>query len=390
MNSLVKNTWKWGVPLLVILMLVVACFVDFGSEPAAKTKKNDYAYVETPSITSHDLHTWSGNGDEKNRGGVPSMSTPEYWVGGQTQTAAITGIQTPQQQVTASAAADTGGPAALNSSANGIEISNPSTVMVFTQRGRAHGVGLCMDGVRYRAEAGQSCAEILGYYYTGVQISQTDDARPIRVKGRDGQVRTLSLRDYLYHLAEEPEDYPTEGLKVLYIAARTYTLNVIARGKHTAQGFDICPSGECCQAFDENKDVSKSPNNVKAVDATAGQIVTFNGQPITAAYCGSCGGHTENSEDVFGGAAVPYLRGKPDSYCSRSPRFQNTVEITAGALGSKLGVGSIKVLDLSDRTPGGRVRNAKVTGTSGSKTVKGITLQGALGFKNNLFDYTVK
>jgi len=262
----------------------------------------------------------------------------------------------------------------------------------FVGYGRAHGVGMCMDGVHYRAQAGQNYHQILTYYYTGISFTQTDDNRPIRVQGRDGQVRTLSMHDYLYRLQEEPNDSPMEELKCLYVAARTYTLNVIARGKHAAKGFDICSSGECCQAFDENKNVASYPNNNAAVDSTRGEILTYGGQPITAAYCGSCGGHTENNEDVWGGSAVPYLRGKPDDFCQYSPRFRWTATFAKSDLEARLNsrsdtaVGSLYVLDLTDRTPGGRVHTARIVGSSAAKRVSGSVIQALLGFSNTKFD----
>lgn len=272
----------------------------------------------------------------------------------------------------------------------GSDVPSQDAVFVFKCYGRAHGVGLCMDGVRYRAMAGQSALEIVNAYYTGVTIGAVDDSQIIRVKGRDGGIHSLTMKDYLYHLAEEPEDYPAEGLKVLYMAARAYTLSVIARGKHTGAGYDICSSGDCCQAFDENKDVSKSPNNKAAVDATTGQGLFYQGQPIIAAYCGSCGGHTDNNEDVWGGAAIPYLRGRADSYCSKSPRYLTTKEISVRDLADKLGVSDLKLVDLSNRTPGGRVKNVRIVNSSGEKSISGTSLAQILGFRGNRYEYTFR
>ena len=262
----------------------------------------------------------------------------------------------------------------------------------FLGYGRAHGVGMCMDGVHYRSEAGQGYRQILNYYYTGIAISKVDDNMPVTVKGRDGQVRTLSMRDYLFHLQEEPNDSPMEELKCLYVAARTYLLSCRLRGKHASQGFDVCSSGECCQAFDENKNVAAYPNNNAAVDSTAGEIMTYNGAPITAAYCGSCGGHTENNEDVWGGSPIPYLRGKPDDFCWKSPRFAWKARFTKSELEARLNsrsdtaIGALYVMDLADRTPGGRVRTARLVGSSAIKRVPGSVIQGLLGFSNTKFD----
>lgn len=272
----------------------------------------------------------------------------------------------------------------------GSDVPSQEAVFVFKCYGRAHGVGLCMDGVRYRAMAGQSAADIINAYYTGVTIGAVDDNQIIRVKGRDGGIHSLPFKDYLYHLAEEPEDYPAEGLKVLYMAARAYTLSVIARGKHTGAGYDICASGECCQAFDEGKDVSKSPNNKAAVDATSGQGIFYQGTPIIAAYCGSCGGHTDNNEDVWGGAAIPYLRGRNDSFCSKSPRYLTVKEISVSELADKLGVSGLRLVDLSSRTPGGRVKTVRIVNASGEKSISGTSLAQMLGFRGNRYEYSFR
>ncbi|MBU1671499.1 MAG: SpoIID/LytB domain-containing protein [Actinobacteria bacterium] len=366
-----KETFSFlGFPGLVaiacVLALSIGLLVVRGDGRDLKTMEWKPEWNETPRERPE-----SGS----YRGEAPEQSAPGSAV-----------IQIPAGGTAAApAAASTESSASLSS---GTPVPGGDSVFMFKQYGRAHGVGLCMDGVKYRAAAGQSCMDIINYYYTGVTVRQIDDNQPVTVKGRDGSVRTLSMKEYLYHLAEEPEDYPAEGLKVLYIAARTYVLSCRARGKH--QGYDLCSSGGCCQAFDENKDISKSPNNCAAVDATAGQVLYYADQPITAAYCGSCGGHTENNEDVWGGTAIPYLRGKPDQYCSKSSRYCTTKEISVRDLSGKLGVGTLKMIDLSDRTPGGRVRTAKITGESGSKTMSGKDFAKVLGFGTAKIEYSFK
>jgi SpoIID/LytB domain protein len=359
----------WGLPLLVGLAVVVSLSLVLAlAGNRGKPKTSDTPASEKPRyMMAEEL--------DQGQGGLPAAGTSESNApaGGGQGTSASSGTTS-----VAGATLSDGG-----------EVPGPDAVFVFRGYGRAHGVGLCMDGVLYRAQSGQTYQQILNYYYTGVSIGQTDDGRTVRVKCRDGAVRSYSMKEYLYRLAEEPDSWPPEGLKVLYVAARTYTLNVIARGKHAASGYDICSSGDCCQAFDAGRDLSKVPNSIAAVNATAGQILTYNGAPITAAYCGSCGGHTENNEDVWGGQALPYLRGKPDTFCSRSPRYCGVVEMSVSSLKSKLSgagvsVGDLKLIDLSDRTPGGRVRNVKVVGTSGTKSVSGKTFAKLLNLNTRL------
>jgi SpoIID/LytB domain protein len=358
----------WGFPMLFILLGLIFLIVQIAISDKGPPK------VE---------HTWKPEWNATVRDESPKPSKDDLLAAAAPSSAPAVAQPAPVQ---GSSVASESTP----SLSNGTEVPGPDAIFVFKDYGRAHGVGLCMDGVRYRAVAGQSSLQIINAYYTGVTVQQTDDSRPIRVKGHDGAIHTLPMKEYLYHLAEEPEDYPPEGLKVLYMAARAYTLSVIARGKHAAQGFDICSSGDCCQAFDENKNLAANPNNVHAVDVTAGQALFYGDQPIIAAYCGSCGGHTENNEDVWGAPAIPYLRGKPDSYCSQSPRFCTTKEISARELSSRLGVSDLRLIDLSSRTPGGRVKTARIVGAGGTKNMSGKALGDIFGFRTTRYEYSFR
>ncbi len=107
--------------------------------------------------------------------------------------------------------------------------------ITFFGHGRGHGVGMCMAGVYYRAMRGEQYHDIIRAYYTGVSFSQVSDDMPIRVLCRDNVVRTYPLKEYLYRLQEEPDSWPTQGLRVTMVGARTYALSCIARGKHAGR-----------------------------------------------------------------------------------------------------------------------------------------------------------
>ncbi len=100
--------------------------------------------------------------------------------------------------------------------------------------------------------------------------------------------------------------YPAEALKAQAVAARSEAL--FKRGRHSADGFDLCAE-EHCQAY---LGVCDQPEIAAAVEATRGQIMTYNGRPINAVYHANCGGHTDSSRDIWGGDDVPYLRGVSD------------------------------------------------------------------------------
>ncbi|HEY0726970.1 MAG TPA: SpoIID/LytB domain-containing protein [Pyrinomonadaceae bacterium] len=121
-------------------------------------------------------------------------------------------------------------------------------------------------------------------------------------------VNELGLEDYTRGVVANelsPGGYPAlEAQKAQAIAARTYALK--NRGQFMAQGFDILPTTRS-QVY--RGLTSENPLSTRAVDETRGIIATYAGEPINALYTSTCGGRTEDSENIFN-HAVPYLRGR--------------------------------------------------------------------------------
>jgi SpoIID/LytB domain protein len=199
------------------------------------------------------------------------------------------------------------------------------------------------------------------------------------------------LREYLYRLQEEPDTWPAQGLRVLVVAARTYVLSCIARGKHATDGYDICPYGSCCQAFNEQINPATRPNIVAAVNATAGEIITYNGQPIIAAYDTCCGGYTAGPEEAWGGSPVPYLRPVPDDACAPDEDHDWRVTMSWEDLQNRLNsrpetaVGVLYGVEVLSRWTSGRVKEIRVFGSGGSKVVSGKLFASIVGLQTHFF-----
>jgi len=193
---------------------------------------------------------------------------------------------------------------------------------------------------------------------------------------------------YLKGLAEIPGSWPLEAVKAQAVAARSYAVR--SMGKHAHSNYDICDEVHCqyYSGYDKEQDAGW----VQGVDATAGQVLTYGGQVAQCFYSSSCGGHTDNNEDVWNGTPVPYLRGVPDPYCmdEANPHAHWTVTYTRGEMEALLNahsgsyIGSLYSMDLSDRTPSGRVRTATFTGSAGSKTITGEQLRGYLKLRSSM------
>jgi stage II sporulation protein D len=128
----------------------------------------------------------------------------------------------------------------------------------------------------------------------------------------------------------------------------------------------------------------------KAVNETKGIIVTYNGQVANTLFHSNSGGRTENSEEVWDGVSVPYLRSVESGGEDASKEFKTTVVIKRDdfvkTLESKypdIKIGkdlfsNIKVLNL---TTGGRVGNIKV----GNITLKGTEFRSLFNLRSANF-----
>lgn len=140
-------------------------------------------------------------------------------------------------------------------------------------------------------------------------------------------VNAVSLEDYLLGVVPNELSLPQlEAQKAQAIAARTYAVaNINGFG---SQGFDLLPTvrSQVYQGFS-----SESKMGTQAVTETRGVVATYKGKPITAYYTSTCGGRTENSENIFD-HAEPYLRGVECSLEGRrhfEPFLIKTVRVPA-------------------------------------------------------------
>ncbi|WP_448560931.1 SpoIID/LytB domain-containing protein [Trichothermofontia sp.] len=208
----------------------------------------------------------------------------------------------------------------------------------------------------------------------------------VPVNGGLAAVNYVDLEQYLYSVlgAEMSPNWPQEALKAQAVAARSFALN--RRQKANGRYFDV-EDTTSSQVYRGVKD--EAPTTQAAVNATAGQVLTYNGQVIEAVFHSSSGGHTENVEDVWGNP-LPYLRGVPD-FDQGAPVFQWSKDFTQEQLSRLIsGVGNVISMTPVQKTPQGRVVSMKVVGTAGQRTISGRDLRNALGLRSTLFTVVPK
>jgi stage II sporulation protein D len=173
-------------------------------------------------------------------------------------------------------------------------------------------------------------------------------------------VRTLRVEDYVSRVlsGEAAARTPPAGLEALAIAARTFAF--ANRRRHARDGFDLCDSTHCQVLRDPY------PAARVASDATAGQVLAWQGAPASVFYTASCGGRTERPSAVWPGAAdLPYLPSRRDRGCGGEPRW--TAVITGDDVQRALAAAGYR---------GARLRKLKVRGRAASGRVATLSLEG--------------
>lgn len=131
---------------------------------------------------------------------------------------------------------------------------------------------------------------------------------------RDGETFTEDLEEYVLHVvaAEMPAAFELEALKAQAVAARSYALYCAESGRH--DDGQVCTDFACCQAWSSREELEAAwgdsyEKNLarirEAVDATRGQYLIYEGEPVFAAFHSSSCGMTEDCAALWN--ARPYL-----------------------------------------------------------------------------------
>lgn len=234
--------------------------------------------------------------------------------------------------------------------------------------------------------ASDAVIHIGGRPYRGVAL-----VRSGRAPGRVTVVNQLSMEDYLLGVVPREigqiGDTLIEAAKAQAVAARTYAVRY--QGRREALGFDVFATVQD-QVYGGVAD--EHPSISRAVRETAGEIMTYAGQPIEAYYHSTCSGRTVPIQEAWPGESpVAYLAGAVDvdpatgqPFDTRSSRFRWTVRWDADSLASILSrtlpdslrrgassIGRITDVRVASRTPSGRVRELTVVTTTGTYAIRG-------------------
>ena len=222
---------------------------------------------------------------------------------------------------------------------------------------------------------------------------------PIEIRASEGHLLVTALmpmEEYIAGvLAGETGNFKSdEALKAMAIAARTYAMHFGSR--HPLEGFDFCDTTHC-----QDLRITGINAHLRSIaDATAGEVLWYDGEPAATYYHANCGGTTEDGRFILGNnePRAPFLVQHSDQYCVRNGSTQWRTEVSKRELQRALATdgvvvpGTLRTASVMHRTPSGRVEVLRITGSS-AVTVPALTFRAAIGrhigwdrLKSNWYD----
>ncbi len=136
-------------------------------------------------------------------------------------------------------------------------------------------------------------------------------------------INELSLEHYLRGLGEVRDADPTEKIKTIMVAARTYALYYMGDiRKFPGKPYDLDDDPEASQRYLGYGFEKRAPHITAAVIATQGEVVTYKGKLVKTPYFNQSDGvKTKSAKEKWGWDDTPYLISVDDSYCKSSGEF---------------------------------------------------------------------
>ena len=205
--------------------------------------------------------------------------------------------------------------------------------------------------------------------------------------GADGLavVNVVTLESYLLGVvaSEMPSDWKPEALEAQAIAARTYA---VATRKPASSPYDLYP--------DQRSQVyrglaGEGASSSAAVDATAGQVVLYQGQPIVTYFSSSSGGRTAAVQESLPGVdPEPYLVSVDDPLDTISPYHDWTLSLDDRDLSQKAVYPGLITGVQINAYPSGRVNTVTFNGSAGPLVLSASLVRKRLGLRSTWFTST--
>lgn len=189
-------------------------------------------------------------------------------------------------------------------------------------------------------------------------------------------VNELAMEDYLAAVlgSEMPPSFPDEALRAQAVAARTYALRkkIEAQGKPYHLGSTVL-----AQVYGGVH--REDPRTKRAVEATSGEVLVFDHEPIEAYFFSSCGGTTEGGGEALG-RPLPYLTSTSCDEPPTTPGARWSLALSAAEIGKRLGAGPLDRVEVTSRSATGRARTLRLVGAGRTCSMSAVEFRRRLGY----------
>lgn len=175
-------------------------------------------------------------------------------------------------------------------------------------------------------------------------------------------VNYIDVEDYLFGVLQYEVSFwwPYAALEAQAIAARTYAL--YQAEINAGRDYDLTNDtfSQVYGGADKERYRAK-----KAVIRTQSKVLTYEGKIFPAYYHATCGGHTEDSSELWN-IDLPPLKGVKCGYCKNSPHYYWETEMSLEDIEKKLAAKEYKISGIIDIAPveinnQNRIRKLKIT-----------------------------
>ncbi|MGG0716168.1 stage II sporulation protein D [Robertmurraya massiliosenegalensis] len=244
----------------------------------------------------------------------------------------------------------------------------------------------------------------LGEELASKEIEAAADQPAVEVavyRASQDNIEKLPLEEYIAGVvaAEMPSEFELEALKAQALTARTYYLYYLMSGEKSEKipkeaNVSDTEDHQVYKSEEElrkawGKDYQWRMNKIKeAVVATRGQVLTYEGEPIYAAFFSTSNGFTENSEDYWS-SPLPYLKSVESPWDVNTEKFNGQKVISVAEFEKELGVqltDAAEVGKIIERTKGNRVGKVDING----KILTGKDIRLTLDLKSSDFTWERK
>jgi stage II sporulation protein D len=214
----------------------------------------------------------------------------------------------------------------------------------------------------------------------GLWLQQRRYRGRLQLRLEAGQLQVVNhvpLETYLTSVvgSEMPASWPQEALRAQAVAARTYAL----KARKPAALFDL----QATTASQVYKGVEAETDSTRAaVEGTRGLVLTYDDALIDAVFHSSSAGSATESSGQLWPRQLPYLVSVPD-FDRDSPVREWRLPLDAALLTRAFPeLESVTAIEVLSTTATGRVRQARVVGSTGALLLSGAQLRSRLGLKS--------